>query len=466
MNGPALLLTSLASLTAVTWFLVLILHLRVPTRLTPELIVGALIWTMGASSLLIVLIPRSLLNAVVPGELPSALPSTFKDASHLVNALFLISLAFGLAYVSTHPLRRRKGDSIWVTGLLLTFAYALSAFFGTVPDYEWKMVIWPLTISVVYLLPRVSLGWLVAQLQHLFMIFVVGSLAAAVLFPHWALAGTGTGLSLFLNRSVHLQGLTQEYDSMGEVALFGFLTTYWLKDARFRRISLWLCLLALALSGARTSILALLVCLACLWVYKKWAKRNLKGISVALSSSVLAVGVLYLTLTGFTGIPGFTENLGTLNGRTLVWSLTLDQWRQSPLVGYGPTLWSATYRASQGFSNLTWVGMAHNQFIQELGESGLVGLVALIAFVLALVGWAWRSRSVDRGLALSLVIALLVIMITEAPLVVDGLPLALYPAFAVVIVTMTSASLDREGEHRSTAYTAGAKDRPTAGLGR
>jgi O-antigen ligase len=110
--------------------------------------------------------------------------------------------------------------------------------------------------------------------------------------------------------------------------------------------------------------------------------------------------------------------------------------------------------------------MAHNQFIQELGESGLVGLVALIAFVLALVGWAWRSRSVDRGLALSLVIALLVIMITEAPLVVDGLPLALYPAFAVVIVTMTSASLDREGEHRSTAYTAGAKDRPTAGLGR
>ena len=460
------MLTCLASLAVVTWFLVLIPHLRVPTRLTPELIVGALIWTMGASSLLIVLIPRSSLNAVVPGELPSVLPSTFKDASHLVNALFLISLALGLAYVSTHHLRRRKGESIWVTGLLLTFAYALSAFFGTVPDHEWKMVIWPLTISVVYLLPRVPLRWLVAQLQHLFVIVVVGSLAAALLVPHWALAGTGTGLSLFLNRSVHLQGLTQQYDSMGIVALLGFLTTYWLKDARFRRISLWLCLLALVLSGARTSILALLVCLAFLWVYKKWAKRTVKGISVALSSGVLAVGVLYLTLTGFMGLPGFTENLGTLNGRTLVWSLTLDQWRQSPLVGYGPTLWSTAYRASHGFSDLTWVGMAHNQFLQELGESGLVGLVALIAFVLALVSWAWRSRSVDRGLALSLVLALLLIMITEAPLAVDTLPVALWPAFAVVIVTMTSASLDRRGEHRSSAYRTGVTDRPAARLGR
>ena len=401
MIASSPVLTFLALVTVVTWFLVLVPHLRLPTRLTPELIVGALIWTMGASSLLIVLIPRSSLNAVVPGELPSVLPSTFKDASHLVNALFLISLGLGLAYVSTHHLPGRKGKSIWVTGLLLTFAYALSAVFGTVPDYEWKMVIWPLTISVVYLLPRVPLTWLVRQLQYLFMIFVVGSLAAAVLFPHWALAGTGTGLSLFLNRSVHLQGLTQEYDNMGIVALLGFLTTYWLKDARFRRISLWLCLLAVALSGARTSILALLVCLACLWVYKKWANRSIKGISVALSSGVLAVGVLYLTLTGFTGIPGFTNNLGNLNGRTLVWSLTLDQWRQGPLVGYGPTLWSAAYRANHGFSDLTWVGMAHNQFIQELGENGLVGLLALIAFVLALVGWAWRSRSVDRRLSRS-----------------------------------------------------------------
>src|ERR1035441_7861877 len=118
---------------------------------------------------------------------------------------------------------------------------------------------------------------------------------------------------------------------MGLIAPLGFLTTYWLKDARFRRISLGLCLLAVALSGARTSILALLVCLACLWVYKKWANRSVKGIFVALLSGVVAVGVLYLTLTGFTGIPGFTDNLGTLNGRTLVWSLTLDQWRQNPL---------------------------------------------------------------------------------------------------------------------------------------
>ncbi len=447
MNGPSLLLTTLASLTVVTWFVVLILGRPVRARLTPQLIVGALIWTTGASSLLPALIPRSSLNVVVPGELPSTLPPNFVAASHFVNALFLVSLALGLAYVSITHLPRRPGKSIWITGLLLTFAFSLSAFFGTVPDYEWKLVIWPLTITVVYLLPRVPLRWLVRQLQHLFMITVVGSLATWLLFPHWALSSGGAGPSSFLDRSLRLQGLTQQANGMGEVALLGFLATYWLKEGRFRRISLGLCLLALVLSGSRTAIVALPLCLACLWLYKARANRSIRMTSVVVLFGISAVGVAYESLAGFTGSGnGFTANLGTINGRTQVWSLTLDQWRQSPVVGYGLTLWSAAYRANHGFSNLSWVGMAHDQFIQALGETGLVGLVALVAFVLALFAWAWRSRSVDRGLALSFVLALLVIMITEAPLVVGELPVALYPVFAVVIVTMTSASLNRPGD--------------------
>src|ERR1700728_4914298 len=100
------------------------------SRLTPALITGWLIWTMGASSLLTALIPRSSLTVVVPGELPSVLPSDFKDASHIVNALFLMFLAFGLAYVSTHRSAARKGKSIWVTSMLVSIALALSAFFG------------------------------------------------------------------------------------------------------------------------------------------------------------------------------------------------------------------------------------------------------------------------------------------------------------------------------------------------
>jgi O-antigen ligase len=431
------------------------------SRVTPELLMGGLIWTMGASSLLVALLPRSSLNSVVPGELPSVLPSDFKDASHIVNALFLIFLAFGLAYVSTHRSTARKAKSIWVTGILVSFALGLSAIFGAVPDREWKIVVWPLLITVVYLLPRVPLRWLLQQLQHFFMIVVVGSLALALLIPHWALANSES-LSSFLNRSAHLQGLTAQYDGMGEVALLGFLTTYWLRGSRFRRISLGLCLLALAMSGARTSMLALMVAVACLWVYKEWASRSAKGIMVTLLSGASVIGVFYVAFSGFTGTSGYTANLGTLNGRTLVWALTIHQWRLNPLVGYGPTLWSAAYRLSHGVSNLTWVGMAHNQFIQTLGESGLVGLLALTAFVLALLGWAWRGRSADRGLALSLVLALLIIMITEAPLVLDALPVALYPAFCVLVVTMTSASLDRPSRDARPTDRTVVIDRSTA----
>jgi O-antigen ligase len=439
----SIFLTSLASLAVVVWIIPVVLKMRVRIHLTPKLVIGGLIWTMATSSLLIILIPRSSLNVVVPGELPSSLPSSFTDASHVVNALFLMFLALGLAFVSGNQSSNRRGKSIWVTGMLLSFSFALSALFGTLPDFGWKIVIWPITISVAYLLPRVPLTWLVKQLQHVFMIFVIGSLVTAILIPHWSLAGTGSGFSAYLNRSIHLQGFTQQYDSMGIIALFAFLTTYWLKDSRFRRTSIGLCILALAWSGARTSILALVASLACLWVYKYWTTRKTKTISVALLSGVAAIGVLYEAISGFTGTSGFTQNLGTLDGRTLIWSLTVDQWRQSPLVGYGPTLWSVSYRASHGVSNLTWVGMAHNQFVQTLGENGLVGFILLIAFVLALSSWAWRSRLADRGFALSFVLSLLIIMITEAPLVLNQLPVALYPVFAVVLVTITSSSLDR-----------------------
>jgi O-antigen ligase len=137
-----------------------------------------------------------------------------------------------------------------------------------------------------------------------------------------------------------------------------------------------------------------------------------------------------------------------------VWSLTIDQWRHYPILGYGLTLWSAAYRANQGLSNLTWAGMAHNQYIQTLGECGLVGLIALIAFVCALLGTAWRSRSIDRGLSLSLMLALLVIMITEAPIVLDGLPVALYPVLAIVMVTLTAGSLDRRRIPKAQRATA------------
>ncbi|HZK75037.1 MAG TPA: O-antigen ligase family protein [Clostridia bacterium] len=447
MNGPSLLLATLASLTAVTWFVVLILDRPIRARLTPQLIVGALIWTMGASLLLPALIPRSSLNVGVPGELPSALPPNFVGVSHFVNAVFLVSLALGLAYVSITHLPRRPGRSIWVTGLLLTCAFALSSVFGTVRSVDWKLVTWPLTITVVYLLPRVPLRWLVRQLQHLFMITVVGSLASWLLFPHWALSSAGAGPSSFLDRSLRLQGLTLQANGLGQIALLGFLATYWLKEGRFRRISLGGCMLALVLSGSRTAILALPLCLACLWAYKARANRSIRMTSVVVLFGISAVGAAYAALAGFTGTGnGFTANLGSLNGRTQIWSLTIDEWRRSPLVGYGPTIWSPAYRLSHGVGNLTFAGHAHNQFIETLGQGGLVGLAALTAFLLALFAWAWRSRSVDQGLALSFGLVVLITMLTESPLALAALPVSLYPVFAAVIVTMTSASLDLPGD--------------------
>ena len=99
---------------------------------------------------------------------------------------------------------------------------------------------------------------------------------------------------------------------------------------------------------------------------------------------------------------GYTQGLSSGSGRTDVWDLTLREWHSSPLVGYGPSLWSPGYRSSHGFSALSWVGQAHNQFVEALGQTGLIGFIALVLFVSAAFAVGWKGRRIDHGLTLTL----------------------------------------------------------------
>lgn len=148
---------------------------------------------------------------------------------------------------------------------------------------------------------------------------------------------------------------------------------------------------------------------------------------IATTGAIVAVGVvlalLVLELKVGTGMRNdFTSALqasrrgreiSDLTGRTQIWMIAIEVWKDSPLFGYGPTIWSENFRAAW---NVPFAFHAHNQFMQSLGAAGIVGVLGLLSYLGALVVGALRAARVSRGLAPALVAIMLVRMMTEVPL--------------------------------------------------
>ena len=106
-------------------------------------------------------------------------------------------------------------------------------------------------------------------------------------------------------------------------------------------------------------------------------------------------------------------DLMTLTGRTEIWTITLEAWKDNPLFGFGPGVWGA--ERQQRFQ-MFHVGHAHNQIVQSLGEAGLVGLLFLCSYLGVLLYAAMRRFEVSRGVVLTLLMLVAVRCVTEAPL--------------------------------------------------
>jgi O-antigen ligase len=109
--------------------------------------------------------------------------------------------------------------------------------------------------------------------------------------------------------------------------------------------------------------------------------------------------------------------LMTLTGRDQIWAIALEEWRASPVFGYGPTLWDDDFRASIGMPNAT---NAHNQFMDTLSRSGVVGATALVLYAAVLLVLSLRAARATGGLSIALFIALALRSVSEVPLSLFG----------------------------------------------
>ncbi len=250
----------------------------------------------------------------------------------------------------------------------------------------------------------------------------LGSLLAMALVPKLALL-PDFRQSLIPGLTVRLYGLSDHANALGVVAAVALVLEF---SPQVRARPWWPLVgchaVVLALTQSKTAILALLLAL----VVARWAwlrQTLFHGDRRRMISAIIVAGCVLLALLALAiGLGSRSERLlllldkagvFTFTGRTGIWQVTLEEFVRSPITGYGPSLWDLQYRFEHGMMQ---AGQAHNQYIQILGQAGLLGLLSMLAYLWLLARAAVRGAAQDHGLAMVLVLLLLVRGFSESPL--------------------------------------------------
>ena len=105
--------------------------------------------------------------------------------------------------------------------------------------------------------------------------------------------------------------------------------------------------------------------------------KNVIKIGIALIALVLVIITVFPeSLDTIDRFGEDTANGGVLNGREDLWKYSFEMFSEHPLLGMGFSSYT-TYCYSQGFQ---WDALAHNCYIQMLGEVGIIGFIIFISF--------------------------------------------------------------------------------------
>ncbi|GJJ04891.1 hypothetical protein RugamoR64_54290 [Duganella rhizosphaerae] len=236
---------------------------------------------------------------------------------------------------------------------------------------------------------------------------------------------------------VHIRyaGLSSHANSLGPLSVT-FLLCLWRSPYANRLLSwfAWgLGLATLLLTQSKSSYISFLLGMACLMYFqgeqslvRRLLDHRRPHLPVALilgALGVLAVVCLAFMfggmgdrITRFFGSSAGAE-LVSLTGRDEVWRIALQEWRRSPVFGYGLTIFDDAYRYQ---IRIPYAYHAHSQFYQSLASAGLVGFFGLIVYLATLLWFAVRTVRASEGLSLALFLMLLSRSVSEVPMSLIG----------------------------------------------
>lgn len=255
---------------------------------------------------------------------------------------------------------------------------------------------------------------------------MVASLVAIAIAPDMALQPAYSGWIPGL--SFRLWGVGSSPNSIGPLAVLTLLLEYiqptqqrWVK-----KIMISSTVAVFVLAQSKTAWIAAIISFQCILLYRYGLDRQgrvhfgtvifllLLGAAVSIAMMVMPPAVLLDMLSDSKA----GNDVLTLTGRTRIWGIALDVWKDNPIFGFGPTLWDNAFRAS---IQMPFAMHAHNQFLNSMGQAGTVGLVALIAYMVVLSWGAVCIAAQTRGGSLALLVLIWMRCITETPLTITTL---------------------------------------------
>jgi O-antigen ligase len=312
---------------------------------------------------------------------------------------------------------RRTGDG-WLTfaAAASATAVATSSVFATHPSRSVLTLALPAVLLVASQATALSLEELSAVLRRVSCGYALASVAAIALIPTLALERPYDGV---LSLGVRLHGVAPHANSLGALMAAGIAgELYGRRDSGNHRHPYVLGLLSivLVLTQSKTSVAALAATVLLVGVLAN--PRITRTDKTMVSTAISAVATYFLVggASNEAAIAQTVGGLGTLTGRTRVWAITLTEWQDNPLFGYGQTVWGLEMKMLYLPVLRFAPGQAHNQVVQALGESGLVGLLTLAVLLIGLLRLARFQLARHNTLALALLVLLVSRGLTETVL--------------------------------------------------
>lgn len=372
---------------------------------------------------------------------PDGIPA--QPFSQINSALRYVAIGLAiLAFVAALLQPRKKIGGLVAAVFVYYIALILAGVAGVVPAMPDAYLITPLVVLAFVMHGGYSYEWLLRTLTFNLRAIILLSLLAAFVLPDIAFNTVESRTVFGFSR---LQGIALHPNGLAFLAVLLIL----IQTARNpKKIWQLLAVVALVLAQSSTAYIALLIGLA---LMKGRFAIFLRWVTTAAAVVAMSIYIVSPRTLGDIWESVAPEDFNSLNGRTRIWTAALYGFRQNPPWGYGPSLLNEEFRSQYMSGAFEAAGQAHNQFVQSLGESGLVGASTLGILTLVLIVRAWHARIPSAGLPLAVLGAFLVRSLTETPLRPSGVSLATFVVVAVIclIATAPRAEVPREKKVKS-----------------